>query len=281
MNRDGDPVQRGGAFGTGGFIGREPSTLWYCGQQKNECQCGNCDGRCGPNNGCPCNACFELASTATNDDGDPVQRGGASGTGGFTGRKPSTLWYCGQQKNECQCDNCDGRCGPTNGCPCNACFELYLFYQDLEGDHSSSDSSDTDSTCSADPETEAAESQGHVSVHRVSWSCSVCTLINTDSDTCCAVCGTSRAAPPSTNAVNETDCAGSHPITAALESPAVGGVDDNSEAECCVCLSAPNSHVCVPCGHKCLCGDCQAAIGATGECPICKSKITMVMKVYG
>jgi len=93
-------------------------------------------------------------------------------------------------------------------------------------------------------------------------------LLNTDSDRC--------------GAASETDCAGSdHPATAALESPAVGGVDDNSEDECCVCLSAPNSHVCVPCGHKCLCADCSDLIGATGKCPVCQSKITMVMKIYG
>ena len=60
--------------------------------------------------------------TGINDDGDPVQRGGSSGTGGFTDSEPSTLWYCGKQKNECQCGHCDGQCGPTNGCPCNVCY---------------------------------------------------------------------------------------------------------------------------------------------------------------
>ena len=24
----------------------------------------------------------------------------------------------------CRCGKCDGQCGPSNGCPCNACVEL-------------------------------------------------------------------------------------------------------------------------------------------------------------
>lgn len=32
----------------------------YCGKFLNECACGTCDGRCGPNNGCPCNECREM-----------------------------------------------------------------------------------------------------------------------------------------------------------------------------------------------------------------------------
>ena len=27
-------------------------------------------------------------------------------------------------EDECQCGTCDGRCGPTNGCPCKACAKL-------------------------------------------------------------------------------------------------------------------------------------------------------------
>lgn len=50
-NTDGDAVH----FGTGSGAG-----VLYCGKRKNQCKCGHCDGRCGPNNGCPCNSCLGL-----------------------------------------------------------------------------------------------------------------------------------------------------------------------------------------------------------------------------
>lgn len=39
----------------------------------------------------------------------------------------SNVYYCGRKKNQCRCGNCNGQCGPTNGCPCNACVELVGF----------------------------------------------------------------------------------------------------------------------------------------------------------
>lgn len=35
---------------------------------------------------------------------------------GFLRVDASKALYCGLQKNECQCDMCDGRCGPEDGC---------------------------------------------------------------------------------------------------------------------------------------------------------------------
>ncbi|KAG2433117.1 hypothetical protein HYH02_012819 [Chlamydomonas schloesseri] len=46
------------------------------------------------------------------------------GTGGDTGRSPRAIFYCGAALGQCRCGGCDGRCGPTNGCPCHACAEL-------------------------------------------------------------------------------------------------------------------------------------------------------------
>jgi len=38
------------------------SDAYYCGRKMSpsQCRCGSCDGRCGPNNGCPCTSCYEL-----------------------------------------------------------------------------------------------------------------------------------------------------------------------------------------------------------------------------
>ena len=49
--------------------------------------------------------------------------GGEGGDGGFTNLSPSKIWYCNTQK-DCKCGKCNGRCGPTNGCPCEDCYPL-------------------------------------------------------------------------------------------------------------------------------------------------------------
>ena len=60
-----------------------------------------------------------------NSEGYAVSFGSGS-NGGDTGRPPSQVYYCGRRMNQCRCGSCDGRCGPTNGCPCNSCKELTL-----------------------------------------------------------------------------------------------------------------------------------------------------------
>ena len=129
INRSGDAAIQGGRKGgTGGWTGLQSSQLRYCGKRKNQCLCGRCDGRCGPNNGCPCGDCLVLVgnpSVAVNRIGDPAVKGGRNGgPGGWTGLPPSQLWYCGRRKDQCRCGGCDGRCGPTNGCPCDDCAAI-------------------------------------------------------------------------------------------------------------------------------------------------------------
>ena len=36
----------------------------------------------------------------------------------------SHLYYCGRDMKQCICGSCDGRCGPSNGCPCKSCRDL-------------------------------------------------------------------------------------------------------------------------------------------------------------
>ncbi|KXZ43686.1 hypothetical protein GPECTOR_83g298 [Gonium pectorale] len=61
LNREGRAAMRGRSGGTGGDTGRQPEENYYCGHWMSQCRCGRCDGQCGPNNGCPCYACAELA----------------------------------------------------------------------------------------------------------------------------------------------------------------------------------------------------------------------------
>ncbi len=123
LNRDKAPAKKGSLTSkNGGDTGLMPSKLYYCGRQMNECRCGRCNGMCGPDYGCPCNACIGLIR---NKDDIAVKKGSLNSTqGGDTGRRPSAIYYCGRKMNECRCGRCDGFCGPDYGCPCNSCLDL-------------------------------------------------------------------------------------------------------------------------------------------------------------
>ena len=130
INDSSDIVVKGSRKGgNAGWIGLPPSEVWYCGRRKNQCKCGRCDGQCGPTNGCPCDDCFQLLVSAgvvaLNRSGDPAIKGvSTERDAGWTGLPTSEVWYCGRRKNQCKCGRCDGRCGPTNGCPCDDCAAL-------------------------------------------------------------------------------------------------------------------------------------------------------------
>lgn len=60
-----------------------------------------------------------------NSDGFAVSFG-CGLNGGDLNLSSTQIYYCGRKLNQCRCNNCDGRCGPTDGCPCNSCKELTL-----------------------------------------------------------------------------------------------------------------------------------------------------------
>jgi len=54
-----------------------------------------------------------------------------------------------------------------------------------------------------------------------------------------------------------------------------------SDDSCPICLTAAKTHVLVtPCGHKCLCEQCAQGDRAGSQCPICRSRVQSVMRVY-
>mmetsp|Transcript_36489 Transcript_36489/g.77608 ORF Transcript_36489/g.77608 Transcript_36489/m.77608 type:complete len:376 (-) Transcript_36489:322-1449(-) len=91
----------------------------------------NCDGRCGPNNGCQCKDCYEAtfgraSPTPAASTTVRVVREGAEARK-YCGRRVGTDYHQGPQrwctsKGYARC-GCDGRCGPTNGCQCKECYE--------------------------------------------------------------------------------------------------------------------------------------------------------------
>ena len=48
--------------------------------------------------------------------------------------------------------------------------------------------------------------------------------------------------------------------------------------ECCVCLNDRVSHVLIPCGHACTCGNCYQKMN--NKCPICKGRFEKAVKFY-
>jgi len=55
-------------------------------------------------------------------------------------------------------------------------------------------------------------------------------------------------------------------------------LDSDDDHLCVVCISAPKTHICVPCGHKCCCQNCIDRIGK--DCPICRKSVQMCIKIF-
>lgn len=63
------------------------------------------------------------------------------------------------------------------------------------------------------------------------------------------------------------------------EGPADAETDDATL--CCVCMDAQRSHVAVPCGHQCVCGQCGASVlKRCPICPMCRVDVKCFIKVY-
>ena len=52
----------------------------------------------------------------------------------------------------------------------------------------------------------------------------------------------------------------------------------NTENECNICYTYEKKYACIPCGHRCMCGNCANKIN--DNCPICKEKIKDIIKIY-
>lgn len=57
-----------------------------------------------------------------------------------------------------------------------------------------------------------------------------------------------------------------------------GDESDSDDHLCVICLNAPKTHICVPCGHKCCCQNCLDKFGKS--CPICRKPTTMCIKIF-
>jgi len=52
------------------------------------------------------------------------------------------------------------------------------------------------------------------------------------------------------------------------------------KSECVICLERPPSHLSIPCGHKAYCELCSLTFGDFKDCPLCRTPITGMVKVF-
>lgn len=55
--------------------------------------------------------------------------------------------------------------------------------------------------------------------------------------------------------------------------------DDENKNTCVICLSNEPNFAIVPCGHRCLCTDCEKV--TLHECPLCKGAINCIIRIFG
>ena len=63
------------------------------------------------------------------------------------------------------------------------------------------------------------------------------------------------------------------------------GSGDGLDLDCVVCLDEKKDHVCLPCGHVCLCAACVLRLGSRpkqkkSKCPMCEKDVDDILKVY-
>ena len=50
-----------------------------------------------------------------------------------------------------------------------------------------------------------------------------------------------------------------------------------ASTECAICLDDDAEYAAVPCGHRCLCANCSKTVS---ECPVCRTRMTAVLRVF-
>lgn len=82
----------------------------------------------------------------------------------------------------------------------------------------------------------------------------------------------------------------SYALAGAVDKEALKVLEYKNELEaratgmrCVVCIDAVASHAFLPCGHRCICGDCSKAIGMnwrSGKCPLCKRSAQKISQIF-
>ena len=69
------------------------------------------------------------------------------------------------------------------------------------------------------------------------------------------------------------------PSSSSTSTSASSSSDSAVKTECVVCMDAQVSHVCVPCGHGCLCATCVQSLPDKATCPCCRAEVSFFMRL--
>jgi hypothetical protein len=212
-----------------------------------------------------------------NNEGATVHLGRPSIFSGFnwTRLNFAEIYYCGRRMNQCRCGFCDGNCGPTNGCPCQSCYEFLLSHvpglRDLPRNSIGSVMSlGNSSDPSSGGDTGLPSSQVYY-----------CGNFKNSNSFGGNSFGTARCDP------DEGDpCDSCFEYT--FENIAKGSISGETEPftfenACVVCMQAPKDGAVIhgnTC-HLCCCYLCAVRLRRRGNvCPICRLKVERTVKVF-
>jgi hypothetical protein len=55
--------------------------------------------------------------------------------------------------------------------------------------------------------------------------------------------------------------------------------DEAGNMNCVICLEKQRDTVVIPCNHLCLCSACRT-VAAFPKCPVCRTKVEKLIKIY-
>ena len=69
----------------------------------------------------------------------------------------------------------------------------------------------------------------------------------------------------------------------AASSASTSTARETESSECSMCLSEPPSHAFLPCGHKCVCGECAQQVNGKDPifCILCRKAATSLTRIFG
>ncbi|KAJ1559940.1 hypothetical protein HK405_008817, partial [Cladochytrium tenue] len=297
LNDDGHLATLGSPAGATGASDAIPAArTYYCGREcpSRRCRCRGavCPPRCGPLSGCPCDSCRRItlaveradwsfaqqlrnpagflvrwpgdppanaaaaaaAASATATNGTSTAAGAASAAAAAAANA-DRIFYCGRliPGRKCACDDCGPVCGPYTGCPCSDCLRLMTEAATAAAAAATVGGSARRSSSAPPP-----ADRSHASRTRTARR--------------------SRSPQPSASSVPSVTRQARAPASVAAPAAATATTAAAATADanlCIVCVSAPKSHVLVPCGHQTLCGACAEKVSS---CPLCRRTVTARVK---
>jgi len=200
--------------------------------------------------------------------------------------------YCGRRVGQegylNPCSDCDGRCGPTNGCQCRACYALDSFAAEQQSASQVAPPKAEQQSASQEEPPKA----GIVTLEEFLAGVKLSSFEGYFKDEFGVedVSDFEGLGGKSWYAItNHLKEGRAFRLRTALEKIGLtlqeASNDDSDELKneedlCCVCLELPKNVVFLPCRHLCSCQNCSELPSLT-NCPVCRCEISERLKVFG